>query len=169
MKNNIDIVMLGDSLTARGEWDVILYPKKVINLGHDADTTSDILNRLDLAIEVHSKSIYLMIGINDMNSYKSLDKIFENYIEILNRLKIESTSKVFVQSVLYTQMNSFNKKVKEINSKLKDYCYDNNLTYIDLNEKLSRDEVLLNIYTTDGLHLNMKAYVTWASELRNYF
>ncbi|MGB5918203.1 GDSL-type esterase/lipase family protein [Arcobacter sp.] len=169
MKNNIDIVMLGDSLTARGEWDVLLYPKKIINLGHDADTTSDILARLDLAIEVHSKCIYLMIGINDMNSYKSLDKIFENYIQILNRLKIKSTSKVFVQSILYTQMTSFNKKVKKINLKLKDYCYDNNLTYIDLNEKLSRDEVLLNIYTTDGLHLNMKAYVDWASELRNYF
>ncbi|WP_148216697.1 GDSL-type esterase/lipase family protein [Arcobacter nitrofigilis] len=169
MKNNIDIVMLGDSLTARGEWDVILYPKKVINLGHDADTTSDILNRLDLAIEVHSKSIYLMIGINDMNTYKSLDKIFENYIKILNRLEKESSSKIFVQSVLYTQMNSFNKKVKEINIRLEKYCNDNNLTYIDLNRVLSRDEVLLNIYTTDGLHLNMKAYVDWASELRNYF
>ncbi|RXJ80324.1 GDSL-type esterase/lipase family protein [Arcobacter sp. F2176] len=169
MKNNIDIVMLGDSLTSRGEWDVLLYPKKIINLGHDADTTVDILARLDLAIEVHSKCIYLMIGINDMNSYKSLDKIFENYIQILNRLKIKSTSKVFVQSVLYTQMNSFNKKVKEINIKLKEYCNDNNLTFIDLNENLSRDEVLLNIYTTDGLHLNMKAYIEWANKIRSYF
>lgn len=169
MKNNIDIVMLGDSLTARGEWDVILYPKKVINLGHDADTTSDILARLNLAIEVHSKTIFLMVGINDMNSYKSLDKIFGNYIEILNRLKKESSSKVFVQSVLYTQMTSFNKKVKEINMRLEKYCNDTNITYIDLNRVLSRDEVLLNIYTTDGLHLNMKAYVAWASELRNYF
>ncbi|WP_419767415.1 GDSL-type esterase/lipase family protein [Arcobacter sp.] len=169
MKNNIDIVMLGDSLTARGEWDVLLYPKKIINLGHDADTTIDILDRLDLAIEVHSQNIYLMIGINDMNSYKSLDKLFENYIEILKRLEKESTSKIFVQSILYTQMTSFNKKVKIINEKLNGYCNDNNLTYIDLNEKLSRDEVLLNVYTTDGLHLNMKAYIEWANKIRNYF
>lgn len=169
MKNNIDIVMLGDSLTARGEWDVLLYPKKIINLGHDADTTIDILDRLDLAIEVHSQNIYLMIGINDMNSYKSLDKLFENYIEILKRLEIKSTSKIFVQSILYTQMTSFNKKVKIINEKLNEYCNDNNLTYIDLNEKLSRDEVLLNVYTTDGLHLNMKAYIEWANKIRNYF
>ena len=169
MKNNIDIVMLGDSLTARGEWDVLLYPKKIINLGHDADTTIDILDRLDLAIEVHSQNIYLMIGINDMNSYKSLDKLFENYIEILKRLEKESTSKIFVQSILYTQMTSFNKKVKIINEKLNEYCNDNNLTYIDLNEKLSRDEVLLNVYTTDGLHLNMKAYIEWANKIRNYF
>ena len=168
MKNNIDIIMLGDSLTSRGEWDTLLYPKKVINLGHDGDTTKDVLSRLDLAIEVHAKNIFLMIGINDMNSYKSLDSIFENYISILNKL-LKSSSKIFVQSILYTQMNSFNKKVKELNNKLEKHCLENNTEYIDLNKLLSKDEKLLNEFTTDGLHLNMKAYIVWARELRNYF
>ncbi|WP_419765725.1 MAG: GDSL-type esterase/lipase family protein [Arcobacter sp.] len=168
MKNNIDIIMLGDSLIARGEWDTLLYPKKVINLGHDGDTTKDILSRLDLAIEVHAKNIYLMIGINDMNSYKSLDKIFENYALILNELK-KSSSEVFVQSILYTQMNSFNKKVKELNIRLENYCADNDLQFIDLNKLLADDETLLSEFTTDGLHLNTKAYIAWARELRNYF
>lgn len=168
MKNNIDIIMLGDSLIARGEWDTLLYPKKVINLGHDGDTTKDILSRLDLAIEVHAKNIYLMIGINDMNSYKSLDKIFENYVEILKRLE-KSASDIFVQSILYTQMNSFNKKVKDLNKRLEKYCTNNDLVFIDLNKLLSQDESLLNDFTTDGLHLNTKAYIVWARELRNYF
>lgn len=167
MKNNIDIIMLGDSLIARGEWDTLLYPKKVINLGHDGDTTKDVLSRLDLATDVHAQCIYLMIGINDMNSYKSLDKIFEDYVEILKELE-KSSSKVIVQSILYTQMKSFNKKVKELNIKLKEYCTKNDLVYIDLNKALSQDESLLNDFTTDGLHLT-KAYIAWARELRNYF
>lgn len=168
MKNNIDIIMLGDSLIARGDWDTLLYPKKVINLGHDGDTTKDILIRLNLATEVHAKSIYLMIGINDMNSYKSLNEIFENYVEILKELE-KSDSNIYIQSILYTQMNSFNKKVKELNIKLKEYCTNNDLVYIDLNKSLSEDESLLNEFTTDGLHLNTKAYIAWARELRNYF
>lgn len=168
MKNNIDIIMLGDSLIARGEWDTLLYPKKVINLGHDGDTTKDVLSRLDLASEVHAQSIYLMIGINDMNSYKSLDKIFNNYVEILKELE-KSSSNIFVQSILYTQMDAFNKKVKELNIKLLEYCSNNDLVYIDLNKSLSQDEALLSSFTTDGLHLNTKAYIAWARELRNYF
>ena len=168
MKNNIDIIMLGDSLIARGEWETLLYPKKVINLGHDGDTTKDILSRLDLAIEVKAKNIFLMIGINDMNSYKSIESIFENYISILNKLK-DSSSKIYIQSILYTQMKSFNKKVKDFNARLKKYCLENKFEYIELNEKLSQNEMLLDSYTTDGLHLNMKAYIVWARELRNYF
>lgn len=168
MKNNIDILMLGDSLIARGEWDTLLYPKKVINLGHDGDTTKDILSRLSIAIELKAKSIFLMVGINDMSSYKSIDNIFENYIKILKELE-PSTSKIVVQSILYTQMDSFNKKVKELNFKLEMYCKENDLQYINLNEELSKDEALLDSFTTDGLHINMKAYITWARILRSYF
>lgn len=168
MKNNIDIIMLGDSLIARGEWDTLLYPKKVINLGHDGDTTKDVLSRLNLALEVGAKNIFIMVGINDMNSYKSIESIFENYISILNKLK-DSSTKIYVQSLLYTQMDTFNKKVKDFNIKLEKYCNDNKLVYIDLNKYLSQNERLLDSFTTDGLHLNTKAYIAWARELRNYF
>jgi lysophospholipase L1-like esterase len=66
-------------------------------------------------------------------------------------------------------MKSFNKKVKDFNTRLKKYCSDNKFEYIELNENLSQNEMLLDSYTTDGLHLNMKAYIVWARELRNYF
>jgi len=168
MKNNIDILMLGDSLIARGEWDTLLYPKKVVNLGHDGDTTKDILSRIDIPIELKSKSIFLMVGINDMSGYKSIDNIFDDYIKILKKLKT-STSKIVVQSILYTQMKSFNKKVKILNSKLEIYCKEHELLFININDELSKDETLLDSYTTDGLHLNVKAYIVWARLLRNYF
>jgi len=168
MKNNIDILMLGDSLIARGEWDTLLYPKKVVNLGHDGDTTKDILSRIDIPIELKSKSIFLMVGINDMSGYKSIDNIFDDYIKILKKLKI-STSKIVVQSILYTQMKLFNKKVKILNSKLEIYCKEHELLFININDELSKDETLLDSYTTDGLHLNVKAYIVWARLLRNYF
>lgn len=168
MKNNIDAIMLGDSLSARGDWEVLFYPKKIINLGHDGDTTRCLLNRVHLAGEVKPKNIFLMIGINDMNLYLSLDEIFENYKTIIKELeKIES--KIFIQAVLYTQMDSFNKKVKIFNRMLKEFCQKESLQFIDLNEELSENEFLKSEYTTDGLHLNISAYQVWAKKLKNYF
>lgn len=168
MKNNIDAIMLGDSLSARGDWEVLFYPKKIINLGHDGDTTRCLLNRVHLASEVKPKNIFLMIGINDMNLYLSLNEIFDNYKIIIKELeKIES--KIFIQAVLYTQMDSFNKKVKSFNEMLKEFCQKESLVFIDLNEELSKDEFLKSEYTTDGLHLNIAAYQVWAKKLKNYF
>ena len=168
MKNNIDFIMLGDSLSARGDWEVLLYPKKSLNLGHDGDTTKGVLERLELACEVKSKYIFLMIGINDMNLYISLDETFSNYKKILQRL-LQTDSKIVVQALLYTQMNSFNKKVKIFNEKLKNFCLENSITYFDLNDELSLNEYLKDEYTTDGLHLNLEAYKVWASKIKESF
>ncbi len=168
MKNNIDAIMLGDSLSARGNWEVLFYPKKIINLGHDGDTTRCLLQRVHLANEVKPKNIFLMIGINDMNLYLSLDEIFNNYKTIVKELE-KTYSKIFIQAVLFTQMNSFNKKVKLFNSMLKEFCQKENLEFIDLNEELAEADFLKSEYTSDGLHLNINAYQVWAKKLKNYF
>lgn len=160
--------MLGDSLSARGDWEVLLYPNKILNLGHDGDSTRDLLNRLELPMDVHAKRIYLMIGINDMNKYLTLNDIFKNYIEILNRLQ-KSDSKIIVQSTLFTQMKTFNPKVKILNERIKNYCNENDISFLDLNNELSNDEVLKEEYTTDGLHLNTKGYLVWARKIRESF
>lgn len=168
MKNNIDAIMLGDSLSARGDWEVLFYPKKIINLGHDGDTTRCLLNRVHLANEVNPKNIFLMIGINDMNLYLSLDEIFDNYKTIIKELE-KTDSKIFIQAVLYTQMNSFNKKVKLFNELIKEFCQKENMEFIDLNEELAEADFLKSEYTSDGLHLNIPAYQVWAKKLKNYF
>lgn len=168
MKNNIDIIMLGDSLSARGDWEVLLYPKKVLNLGHDGDTTKGLLQRVFLTNEVNPKNIFLMIGINDMNLYISEDEIFENYKKIIKEIE-KTNSKIFIQAILYTQMNSFNKKVKTFNEKIKNFSKEESIEFIDLNDELSENEFLKDCYTIDGLHLNLLAYQVWAKRVKSYF
>lgn len=168
MKQNIDFIMLGDSLSARGDWEVLLYPKKVLNLGHDGDTVKGVLKRLYLIPEVKPKALFLMIGINDMSLYLSLDEIYENYIKILEELKSNGI-KVVIEAILYTQMDSFNKKVKIINEKIKEYAKSNQIDFLDLNIHLSNGDYLKDEYTTDGLHLNLDAYQVWAKEIKKSF
>ena len=59
--------------------------------------------------------------------------------------------------------------IKEINRQLKKYAKENNITFINIYDKLVDDEGLLNAdYTTDGLHINENGYEVITKELKKY-
>jgi len=165
MKKNIHIVLLGDSLTARGDWKNDLLKENLVNLGIDGDTTKGVLNRVDSAIDLEPNILFLMIGINDLCTSIPLKDVFESYKKIV--LKFENTNiKLIVQAIILTQMNPVNKKIIEFNHLLKEYCDSKGLIFFDINPKLSQNGFLKETYTTDGLHLNLKAYKVWAQEIK---
>ncbi len=167
MKKTIEVVMLGDSITARGDWKKLLNNNFIINLGIDGDNTLGVLNRVNRAIALEPKIICLMIGINDLCLSVPLEKIFENYKNILEKI-IQKKIKVLVQSVLITQMPAVNKKVLALNEMIKEYCETKNIEMIDFNNAFSNEKGLLKEdLTTDGLHLGQKAYNVWAYKLKN--
>lgn len=168
MKRNIEIVMLGDSITGRGNWNTLLCKEHILNLGIDGDTTLGILNRIDTLVEVSPDVVFFMAGINDLCSSIPLENIFDNYKKVIQILKSENIN-VIVQSTLFTEMITINKKVKEFNYLVKNYCKEENLSYIDLNPIMSENEILKESYSTDGLHLNFRAYDVWAEEIKRAF
>lgn len=165
MKKNIEIVMLGDSITGRGDWKNLLNNEHLINLGVDGDNLSLILSRLNRVLELEPKLVFFMAGINDLCISIPLDEVFENYEKILTKFK-DKNIKVIVQATLLTQMPAVNKKVKVLNVFLKDYCQREKIKYIDLNNHFANEKGLLREdLTTDGLHLGQKAYTVWAYKL----
>ncbi|MGB6329617.1 MAG: GDSL-type esterase/lipase family protein [Halarcobacter sp.] len=166
MKKNIKIVMLGDSITGRGDWKKLLEEEKLINLGLDGDTTTGILNRINIIGEIEPKIVFLMAGINDLCLSIPLKDIFKNYKNILEKLESFNT-KIIVQATLLTQMPTVNKKVKIFNNMLEEYCLSKKILFINLNKSFSNEEGLLKEeLTIDGLHLGQKAYVSWAYKLK---
>ncbi len=166
MKNNINIVMLGDSLTARGEWKILLEDESIVNLGSDGNTTKDILQRLDVVVDLEPKKVFFMAGVNDMNLSISLDEVFENYRIIIESL-IEAKVTPIVQLTLYTTMPAINKKVTLFNEMVVNYCEKNAITVVNLNESFVDEQGLLRQdLTTDGLHLGQKAYKAWAYKIK---
>ncbi|WP_321470109.1 GDSL-type esterase/lipase family protein [Halarcobacter sp.] len=167
MKKTIEVVMLGDSLTARGDWKKLLENNFVINLGIDGDNTLGVLNKVNQAIELEPKIICLMIGINDLCLSVPLEKIFDNYKKIVDKI-VKKNIKIIVQAVLVTQMPAVNKKVHKLNNMIKEYCESNNIKMIDFNYAFSNEKGLLKEdLTTDGLHLGQKAYKVWGYKLKN--
>lgn len=168
MKKNIDIVLLGDSIIARGNWNELIEDKHLLNLGVDGDTTKGVLSRLSIVENIEPKTIILMIGINDLCLSIPLVEVFDNYKKILETLQ-KSNTRIIVNAVFITQMAAVNNKVLKLNSMIEEYCKEKNLDFLDLNTTFENEKNLLKEnLTTDGLHLGQAAYKAWGYKLNSF-
>jgi len=175
-KLNDSIIFLGDSLTDEGEWIELLGNTNIVNRGISGDTTRRILNRLDAIIQTKPKQIFLMVGINDfVNENKSVGEVLSKYKVILEEFQKQiPETEVFLQSVLpvNNNINYFlvnNENVIRFNHKLQEIAKEFNHQYIDIFSLLADYENQLDtVYTTDGVHLNGKAYLIWKEAVEKY-
>jgi lysophospholipase L1-like esterase len=166
-----DYIMFGDSITAEGNWSILLEDVNVSNQGICGDTSKDLLNRFDRSINEKAHTVFLMIGINDLAQKISVAKVYENYIEIIK--KLQSLNKIpIVQSTLYVGMRfnnidpSINADVDKLNVKLIEYCNTNNIKFLDINKILAPNSILEDKYTFDSLHINEEAYLKWSDLIK---
>lgn len=167
---NINVVMLGNSITAGGgDWNKWLKRKDMHNAGQGGYTSGQMLWHMDTTvISLHPKICFVMAGINDLFNNIAPDVILRNQIQILTKLKSNNIKPV-LQLTLYTHANpSLAKRVEEINDAIKNYCTEQGIDVIDLNILLSNEKSLKKEYTTDGTHLTDAAYRIWSDELTRY-
>ncbi|MBE6138223.1 MAG: hypothetical protein E7173_00570 [Firmicutes bacterium] len=108
----------------------------------------------------------LLIGINnllrpdcDYDGKESLDDTFEK-IKLFIQDIISSGKDILVQLLYPTKYINTNAKVVILNEKLRKYCEENEIDYLDLyNELLGDDGIINHIYTEDGLHPNESCYM----------
>jgi lysophospholipase L1-like esterase len=168
-KEGFEIIMLGDSITEGGNWEQLLNGSDVANYGIGGDTTTGLLYRLSDVYMAKPQKVFLMIGINDLLSGISVDKIVENIEEIITSLR-EHGIDVILQSTLYVARNNWeeiNNNVTILNGKLLELSNQYKLYYLDLNKVLSKDKALERKYTKDGLHLLNNGYKEWQKIIKN--
>ena len=161
-----DLVVFGDSITEWAPWADIFRDISMVNRGLAGDTTAGMLRRIDTTLNVNPKLICFMAGINDLAQGYSVDQAFTNYVEIVDTW-LKQGIKVVVQSTLFVgeSLQGLNTQVEELNSLLKSYCHENGVQFLDVNEVLAPNGVLLDDFSCDDLHLNAKAYQQWSSLL----
>ena len=160
------IVMLGDSLTFRADWKLLLKSLNVVNRGVDGNTTRDILRRLNGVIGLQPDICCIMAGINDISRGGQIEEIFENYRLIMEKL-IESDIRPVIQSTLYVtgfffESEDINGMVRRLNQKLKEYADKKEILFINLNRSMSDRHGLIPEYAVDGVHLSRKGYEAWS-------
>ena len=170
IKQEKQIIMLGDSITERGLWSELTVRTDIVNRGISGDSTDGLLKRLDV-LNDNSKQIFIMIGINDILRNKSAEFVFNSYKKILTQLQSKNIP-IIIQSTLYIGGNApkyYNKEVKKLNLLLQNYSNKKGIQYIDLNVKFAPQGFLLEDYSLDGLHLNGNAYMSWVQIIQKYF
>lgn len=165
----VDVVMLGDSLAARGPWNELFPATRILNEGIDGDTTLGVLNRINSIVHVRPRSVFLMIGVNDLTRDVPVAKVEERIRLIALTLRANGIVPT-VQSILHVseRESEINRKVNALNAALGGWCEAEGIVFVDLNGQLSSNDALLPKYSSDGLHLNAEAYAVWGRVIRSY-
>ena len=165
------IMMLGDSITAWGDWHLLFPPGRIINRGVAGYTTLNVLSEIDATVALRPSSVFLMIGINDLLRGASVEQTFKQYTLIVDELQKNKITVVMQATLVCSRAQCGNtvEVVRSLNQKLQAFALARNIQWLDLNSGLANDEQgLLPKYTWDGLHLSKPAYLYWAERLKSF-
>lgn len=158
-----DIVFLGDSITAGGEWSEIFPDQATRNRGIGGDITTGVLARLHQVTAGKPAAIFLKIGTNDLtHGPRDREDSYLQYREILQRIQSESPgTTIYVQSLLPRAME-YRQEVELYNQEIQKLAGGLQITYIDLYPHfLAEDGSIMDDLTNDELHLNGAGYQLW--------
>jgi lysophospholipase L1-like esterase len=168
---NVDVVMIGDSITQGGDWDDIFPNVKIANRGIGGDRTDDVIRRIDPIIATKAQKALIMLGFNDFRWKKRVGDVFEDYTTIVALLR-EQGIPVIIQSTLEcgkAWCGEILDQIRDLNGRLKRYAALNGITYIDINDSLTTEaDGLRAEFTTDGIHLRGNGYVRWSKTIAPY-
>ena len=107
-----DIVMFGDSITEGADWARMFPGTSIANQGIAGDTTEGMLKRIALA---RAPKVFVMAGINDLVRGVPVDRVLDNYRQMIAGL---AGSEVYLVSTLHvadTGLYRFKLSEAEIN------------------------------------------------------
>ncbi len=164
------IIFLGDSITEAFPFDTLLKEYHIINKGISGDRTDLVLARLEKdVIQLKPSAVFILVGINDIASFFSNDKLLLNYEKILFRLTRQlREARFFIQSILPTRNleNLPLERIQLLNLELQKIALRYGIEYLDLYPHfLNASGELAEEFSEDGLHLIPAGYSKWAAYL----
>lgn len=182
---NENYVFLGDSITDWYPFSDFYSPDiPIINSGFAGYTTDDLLKNMDDTVYKYNPTkVFIQIGTNDLNfDDADNDKIYNNIIKIIKNIhKNRPQADIYLESIYPVNRTDDEKiNIKSVgrrenidivilNKRLKDYCDNNDVEYIDIYDELSDNKGDLKLeYTVEGLHLTKKGYLQVTNKLKEY-
>ena len=168
--DTVDVVMLGNSLTAGAQWHEVLRGWRVAGRGIRSDVTAGYLARLDGVFRLHPRVCVVEGGINDLYAGVPEDEIVRNMGLLVRRLAAGGITPV-VQSVLpvsplWKGSEENNPRVHALNARLRALAADEGAVFLDIVPAMTVQGRLRDDLTYDGVHLTARGYAVWAEHLR---
>lgn len=165
------IVFLGDSITQGGLWAELFEGPQTRNRGIGGDTTRDLLGRAAQVHALQPSKLFLMIGINDLNTgidraetFANLDELFDGFDRELPKTGIYVQSVLPVNESWWVPIDAAD--IDAINEKLRGEAEARRYTFVDLRPHFADEAGLLDpAYTNDGIHLTGAGYEVWRARI----
>jgi hexosaminidase len=171
-----DVVMLGDSLTDRGEWWELLG-RPVANRGIAADAIADVRARLDDVVALAPRTVFVLIGVNDLLEGAAPEAMARDHAALLGELHRRLPgARIVVESLLPIRDEVIARDeplasatVRRANELLARGTAAAGADWVDVAAHLADAGGELDPrYSSDGLHLTGAGYRAWADALRPY-
>jgi len=165
--SKVDILLIGDSLLAQENWNILLGRNDLKNEAFGGAITQQILWNIQRGqLNTKPKTVVIEAGINDLLSGIPAQRVFENYQKIIDVL-LKNNIKIIAHLVLYTADNQeINKEILVLNALLEEYFESKKITFLNMNLYLSTNQNLQSDFSIDGIHLKKSAYKIWAKALK---
>lgn len=188
-KGNVDIIMIGDSITHGWEnagkevWDQYYAKRNAVNMGFSGDKTQQVLWRLEHGEvnNINPKLAVLMIGTNNSNGNEyTSEQIADGVKAIVCQLRTRlPNTKILVLAIFprgdaterkdkaadasYNPQWEKNDKANKMIAKIAD---NKTIYYLDINKDfLNKKGELPRDVMPDLLHPNKKGYEIWAKAM----
>ena len=154
--------MLGDSLTALGEWSRLLPGMDVGNRGLGSETSAGLRARIEDGEPVGPTAV-ILIGINDARAHISADETEANIRAIVDRLR---GRRILLQSTLPRTTRDDTDRTTRLATFEQQLCADGRCRFVDLRPALAPSGVLEPRFAVDDTHLSWPAYLRWGAIVR---
>ncbi len=165
-----DAVFFGNSITRGSSFHEEFKDKKIVNLGYSGDDIQGMLTRVEQVRCVKPKKVFLMAGINGINSISEKRFRIKYTALVDSMLTVVSPNHLYVQSILPVnkKYKVDNKLIIKRNEIIKEIALSKNCTYLDIHSSYFKDGELPEQLTKDGIHLHPESYKAWGEIIKPY-
>ena len=165
IKMDYNYLFIGDYHTYGLEFEEFYKP--YVNISNDDYTTTDILDDMKDYIYVYNPThVFIELGSNDLTDENSISELVNNLKKIVRGIQNNrSLATIYVESLypVNDTMEDFDSDlsveyIKKANGEIESMCKSLDVTYIDIYKELSKDDLLKEDYTDDGVKLNSDGY-----------
>ncbi len=171
-----DVVMVGDSLTERGEWWELLE-RPVANRGVAGDTVEAVRARLDDVAALDPRIVFVLVGINDLLAGASPEALAARHAGLIAELHGRlPRARIVAESLLPIRDEQVARDaeltsatVRRANELCRRGAAAAGADWLDLHARLADPDGELDPrYSSDGLHLSGAGYRAWAAAVPPY-
>jgi lysophospholipase L1-like esterase len=160
------IVLLGDSITAEGDWNEHLAGLPVVNAGRSGFTTEELVSVAGEDATAQPRKVVILTGTNDIRDHRQPSWTRRHLEELIGVVQRTSpATRIVVQTILprsdrVAEVVATNEAIRSLAIAEGVELLDLYAVFDDGSGALRRDE------TYDGVHLGARGYERWATALR---